>query len=157
VNARDDEVTEPTLRASARRPWLAGFAAFNAFAAWAGATGPVTGGTDFGESINDRMPFDSLVLAGLALGVIVRIPLTVPAWSVWTGGPRTDDLALVVGLMLIGWIAVHVAVIRAFSFFQPAYLAIGISFIAASRRVTLSPHRRGVTGSGESSDSSTRV
>ena len=53
-------------------------------------------------------------------------------------------MALVVGLMLIGWIVVQVAVIRAFSFFQPACLAIGISFIAASRRVTLSPHRRGV-------------
>ena len=67
-------MTEPTLRASARRPWLAGFAAFNAFAAWAGAVGLVTGGTDFGESINDRLPFDSLVLAGLALGIIVGIP-----------------------------------------------------------------------------------
>ena len=137
-------MTEPTLRASARRPWLAGFAAFNAFGAWAGAVGLVTGGMDFGESINHRLPFDSLVLAGLALGIIVGIPLTVLAWSAWTGGPRTDGLALVVGLMLIGWIVVQVAVIRAFSFFQPAYLAIGTSFIAASRRVTLSPHRRGV-------------
>ena len=51
-----------------RRPWLA---AFNAFAAWAGAVGLVTGGTDFGESINQRLPFDSLVLLGLALATIV--------------------------------------------------------------------------------------
>ncbi len=144
MNATDDEMTEPTLRASARRPWLAAFAAFNAFGAWAGAVGLVTGGMDFGESINDRLPFDSLVLAGLALGIIVGIPLTVLAWSAWTGGPRTDDLALAVGLMLIGWIVVQIAVIRAFSLFQPAYLAVGAVFVAASRRVTLSPHRRGV-------------
>lgn len=136
-------MTEPTLSASARRPLLAGFAAFNALAAWAGAIALLTGGADFGESINDRLPFDSLVLAGLALGIVVGVPLTVLAWSAWTGGPRTDDLALVAGLLLIGWIIVQVAVIRAFSLFQPAYLAVGASFIAASRRVTLSPHRRG--------------
>ncbi len=137
-------MAEPTLLASARRPWLAGFAAFNAFGAWAGAVGLVTGGMDFGESINDRLPFDSLVLAGLALGIIVGIPLTALAWSAWVGGPRTDDLALAVGLTLIGWIVVQVAVIRAFSLFQPAYLAVGAAFVAASHRVSLSPHRRGV-------------
>jgi dienelactone hydrolase len=123
---------------------LAGFAAFNAFGAWAGAVGLVTGGMDFGESINDRLPFDSLVLAGLALGIIVGTPLTALAWSAWVGGPRTDDLALAVGLTLIGWIVVQVAVIRAFSLFQPAYLAVGAAFVGASHRVSLSPHRRGV-------------
>jgi dienelactone hydrolase len=137
-------MTEPTRSASARRPWLAGFAAFNAFGAWAGAVGLIAGGMDFGESINDRLPFDSLVLAGLALGFVVGIPLTVLAWSAWTGGPRTDDLALVVGLTLIGWIVVQVAVIRAFSLFQPVYLAVGAYFVAASHRVTLSPRHRGV-------------
>ncbi len=144
MNESDDEMTEPTLSVSARRPWLAGFAAFNAFGVWAGAVGLVTGGMDFGESINDRLPFDSLVLSGLALGIIVGIPLTVLAWSAWTGGPRTDDLALAVGLTLIVWIVVQVAVIRAFSLFQPAYLAVGAHFVAASHRVSLSPRRRGV-------------
>jgi dienelactone hydrolase len=123
---------------------LAGFAAFNALAAWAGAIALITGGADFGESINDRLPFDSPVLAGFALGIVVGIPLTVLAWSAWTGGPSTDDLALVTGVVLIGWIVVQVVVIRAFSFFQPAYLAVGVAFVATSRRVTLSPHRRGV-------------
>jgi dienelactone hydrolase len=137
-------MTEPTRSASARRPWLAGVAAFNAFGAWAGAVGLIAGGMDFGESINDRLPFDSLVLAGLALGFVVGIPLTVLAWSAWTGGPRTDDLALVVGLTLIGWIVVQAAVIRAFSLFQPVYLAVGAYFVAASHRVTLSPRHRGV-------------
>jgi hypothetical protein len=70
----------------ARRPWLAGFAAFNAFGAWAGAFGLITGGTDFGDTIDDRLPFDSLVLAGLALAAIVGVPLTVLAWSAWIAG-----------------------------------------------------------------------
>jgi pimeloyl-ACP methyl ester carboxylesterase len=123
---------------------LAGFAALNALAAWAGALALITGGTDFGESINRRLPLDSLVLAGLALGTIVGVPLTVLAWSAWTGGPRTDDLAMLTGLVLIGWIVLQVVVIRAFSLFQPAYLAVGAAFVAASHRVTLGPHRRGV-------------
>jgi uncharacterized protein len=137
-------MTEPTRSASARRPWLAGFAAFNAMAAWGGAIGLLTGGMDFGASINDRLQFDSPVLAGLALATIVAVPLTLLAWSVWKGGPRTDDLALVVGMTIIVWIVVQVAVIRAFSLFQPAYLAVGTYFIAASHRVTLSSRRRGV-------------
>ena len=137
-------LTARTCRPVDRRPRLAGFAAFNAFAAWAGAIGLLTGATDFGASIDERLPFDSLVLAGIALGVIVGIPLTVLAWSAWNGGTRTDDLALVAGLALIGWIVVQVAVIRAFSFFQPVYLAVGTVFVVASHRVTLARRRRGV-------------
>jgi dienelactone hydrolase len=133
-----------TLRATERRPWLAGFAALNAVGAWGGAVGLVTGGLDLGASIDDRLPFDSVVLAGLALGVIVGIPLTVLARTAWAGGPRTDDAALLAGLLLIGWIVAQVAVIRAFSLFQPAYLAVGAGFVAASHRVDLTPRRRGV-------------
>lgn len=128
----------------ARRRWLAAFAAVNACGAWAGAVGLITGGTDFGDVINERLPFDSLALAGLALAAVVAIPLTVLAWSAWTGGPRTDGLALVVGLLLIGWILGQVVVIRAFSPFQPAYLAVGAGFVAASHRVALKGGRRGL-------------
>jgi len=147
------DASDPSPGSPVRRPWLAGFAAFNAFAAWAGAFGLFTGGTDFGESIDDRLPFDSLVLAGLALVTIVGVPLTVLAWSAWTGGQKTDGLALLAGLMLIGWIVGQVIVIRAFSFFQPAYLAVGSAFVVASHRRRRSrghrhPVRRRRTGDG---------
>ncbi len=128
----------------ARRPWLAALAALNAIAAWAGAVALVTGGIDFGDRANDRLPFDSLVFAGLALAAIVAAPLTMLAWSAWAGADRTSDVALVVGLMLIGWIVVQVVVLRAFSLFQPAYLGIGAFFVVASRRVRLGPGRRGL-------------
>lgn len=82
---RQRVVVEPGERRSGplsgmRWRWLAGFAALNALAAWAGAVALVTGGTDFGEPTNDRLPFDSLEIAGLALATIVAIPLTVLAW-----------------------------------------------------------------------------
>ena len=126
-----------------RRLWLAAFAALNALAAWGGAIALVTGATDFGESVNRRLPFDSLVLAGLALGVLVAVPLTLLACSAATGAARTDELALIVGVMLIGWIVVQVVVLRAFSMFQPIYLGVGVSFVAASKRVKLAPGVRG--------------
>lgn len=126
-----------------RRPWLAGFAALNAVAAWAGGVGLVAGSIDFGESIDERLPFDSLVVAGLALIVVVAVPLSALAWSAATGGPRSDVLAFGAGLSLIGWIVVQILVTRAFAWFQPAYLAVGASLVAASDRVTLGPLRRG--------------
>jgi hypothetical protein len=126
---------------SPRRPYLAFFAAVNALAAWGGAVALVAGGTDFGERTNERLPFDSLVLAGVALAVIVALPLTVLAWSAWTGAPRTYDVALISGVLIIGWIVVQVVVLRAFSMFQPLYLCVGACFIAAAHRVRLGSRR----------------
>ena len=113
------------------------FAAINASAAWAGAIGLVTGDIDFGDTLDDRLPFDSLLLAGFALAAIVAIPLTVLAWCAWTGHRRTDELSLVVGVALIGWIIVQLIFLQAFSLFQAAYLAVGAGFVAASHRVRL--------------------
>lgn len=130
-----------SVRPTARRPWLAGFAALNALAAWGGAIALVFGGVDFGERTNARLPFDSLVLAGLALAAIVAVPLTVLARSAWVGSDRADDLALIAGSMLIGWIVVQVLVLRTFSLFQPAYLGVGVVLVAASHRVRLGRFR----------------
>ena len=120
------------------------FAALNASAAWVGAIGLVTGDIDFGDTLDDRLPFDSLVLAGFALAAIVAIPLTVLAWCAWTGHQRTDELSLTVGVALIGWIVVQLVFLQAFSLFQAAYLAVGAIFIAASHQVRLSATMRGV-------------
>lgn len=120
---------------SRRRPWLAAAAALNALAAWGGAIALATGVIDFGDALNERLPFDSLPFAGVALGLVVALPLTVLAWAGWTGHERTDDLALAVGVLLIGWIVVQIAVLRSFSPFQPTYLCIGIGFVAASHRI----------------------
>ena len=121
---------------------MAALAAVNALAAWGGAVALVTGGTDFGERTNDRLPFASVVLAGVALAVIVALPLTLLAWSAWTGAARTDDVALITGALIVGWIVIQVVVLRAFSLFQPAYLCIGAGFVAASGRARLGPRSR---------------
>ena len=50
-----------------------------ALSAYAGAVGLLGGGISFGETIDARLPFDSLILAGLALLAIVAVPMTVAA------------------------------------------------------------------------------
>ena len=66
------------------------------------------------------------------------------AWSAWTGAARTDDVALIAGLLIIAWIVVQIVVLWAFSLFQPAYLCIGAYFVAASHRIRLGTRRRGI-------------
>lgn len=142
---RREEVGPP----AARRRWyrrprvVAGVAGFNALAAWGGAIALLSGATDFGEVATSRLPFESLVLAGAALALIVAVPLTALAWTAWTEGERTAELALLVGVLLIGWILVQIVVLRTYSFFQPMYLGIGAYFVAMSGRVHLGRRAEG--------------
>jgi pimeloyl-ACP methyl ester carboxylesterase len=128
---------------TARRPWLAAFAACNALAAWGGALALATGAIDLGDTLAARLPFASPVLAGMALAVVVAVPLSALAWSAWTASPRTSMVALATGSLLIAWIVVQVAVLRAFSLFQPAYLGVGIALVVVSGRVHPSRPTRG--------------
>jgi hypothetical protein len=50
-----------------------------ALTGFAGVVGLIGGGLSFGPAINARLPFGSLVLAGLALLVFVAVPMTVAA------------------------------------------------------------------------------
>ena len=121
--------------AAERHRLLAGFAAVNALSAWAGAVGLIGGGLSFGAELDERLPFDSLVLAGLALAAVVAVPSTVLAVLAWRGDPRTPAATVLVGMLLIVWIVVQLAFLQSFSFFQPLYAAIGVAFVVAGRRL----------------------
>jgi uncharacterized protein len=113
-------------------------------AAWAGAIGLLTGDIDFGDALDGRLPFDSLTLAGAALAMIVAIPLSALSWSAWTGHPRTNQLSLLVGIALIGWIVVQIVVLRSLSLFQALYLGVGVYFVDASHLVRWSRATRSI-------------
>ena len=118
----------PTSR---RRPVLAVVAGLNAVAAWGGAAGLIIGFLSLTDRLNERLPFASPVLGGLALAVLVALPLTVLAVLAATGHPRTGEAAVVVGLLLIGWILVQVLFLRELSLFHPFYLLVGTGLVAA--------------------------
>lgn len=126
-----------------RRRGLALFAAANAVAAWIGAVGLMTGFVDLGDRLEQRLPFDSPLAGGLALATVVAAPLTLLAWAAWRQWPSTDRIAQVAGVLLIGWILVQIVVLHAFSWFQPAYLAIGVGFVVASHQVRIGSTRQG--------------
>jgi hypothetical protein len=102
-----------------------------AISAYGGTLGLATGALSLGETLNDRLPFHSPVIGGLALGVIVGIPFTVLAVWAWRGDPRTGTGSLVIGLVLVGWLLVELGFIRELSFFHPLYGLIGVAFVIA--------------------------
>lgn len=116
----------------------AGLIALNAYAGGIGLTG---GGIDMGPTITDRFPWDSPVLAGSSLVVVVALPMTVTAYLALRGDRRWSGAAVVAGALLVGWIVVQVAVIRTFSWMQPVSAAAGLAVLAAGWRA----RRRRVT------------
>lgn len=112
-------------------------------AAVAGVIGLAGGGIDFGAEITSRIPAASPVLAAAALGVAVALPMGAAAVAGWRRSPWTADLTILAGAALIGWIAVEVAVIRSFSWLQPACAVYGVVVLVLGLLLRRSgaPHR----------------
>jgi hypothetical protein len=103
-----------------------------ALSGYTGVVGLVGGGISFGDTIDARLPFGSLFLAGLALLAIVAVPMTVASVA---AGRRTRygaDIVFGAGLLLVAWIAVELAFIRAYSWFHPTYLVAAIVVLGLS-------------------------
>lgn len=105
-----------------------------ALAAAAGAAGLASGSLDLGETVTARLPFASAPAGGVALLVVVGVPMGVAAVDAWTGARRADATALGAGLLLMGWILVELAVIHSFSWLQPVCFAAGAAIAAAGHR-----------------------
>jgi hypothetical protein len=77
------------------------------------------------------------VLGGSALAAIVALPFTVLAVLASRTDRRTGFGAAAAGTLLIGWIVVELAFIRAVSFLQPVCVLVGILFVLVGRRQAL--------------------
>lgn len=97
-----------------------------AFWAYAGGVGLTTGELDPGPEVTARLPAGSTILAGVALLLVVAVPMTVACVLAWHGDPWAAATVIAAGLALVGWIAVEVLVIRSFSWLQPACLVYGL-------------------------------
>jgi hypothetical protein len=124
------------------RRLIAHLAVANGVLAWIGVVGLVGGGLSFGDELDHRLPWDSPVLAGIALGLVVALPLTGLAHLARAGDRRTASATVLVGAALVGWIAVQLAILRAFSWFQPAYTVIGLWFVALGMHLRVISTRR---------------
>jgi hypothetical protein len=109
-------------------------AACNAIAAAGGAIALATGVIDLGDELTQRLPLASPVLGGIALALVVALPAALLAVLAWRGDPRTAEVAIVSGALLVGWIVVEVGFLRALSWLQPTYVVIGVGLALAGRR-----------------------
>ena len=121
---------EPT-----RHRVLAGSAAVVAVSACFGAIGLISGWLSLTDRLNQRLPFASPLLGGIALFVVIAVPFSMLALRAWRGDRSTGAFAIVCGLLTMGWILVQLAFLREFSFFHPLYLAVGVAFVIVGRRV----------------------
>jgi tellurite resistance protein TehA-like permease len=117
-----------------------------AVSAVVGAGGMVTGTLDLGDEVTGRLPFGSTALGGAALLLMVAVPMAAVSVLAARRAPATDLAALVAGLLLIAWIFLEVAVIRTFSWLQPALLAAGVAVALAGLGVLGSSHPTSVPG-----------
>lgn len=97
-----------------------------ALTGYAGTVGLIGGGLSFGPAINARLPFQSLVVAGLALLAFVAVPMTIAALAVQHDHRFGGDLVFASGLVLVLWIALQLAFIKTYSWFHPTYLTAAI-------------------------------
>lgn len=105
-------------------------AALTGLLAFAGAIGVVGGGADFGKQVEERLPWESPVLAGIALALVVGVPTTLAAFTLWRSMPQAAVTTLIAGLMLVAWIAVQIAVIREFNPLQVIFGLLGLLLLA---------------------------
>jgi hypothetical protein len=112
------------------RRWLqigtAALTGIIALSAYAGVVGLVGGAISFGETINARLPFHSLFLAGMALLLVVAAPMTAAAVACIRDLRYAGELVIGAGLLLVAWIAVELAFIKSYSWFHPTYLDLAI-------------------------------
>jgi hypothetical protein len=121
--------TSRTLGGGVRRPLLATSAALIAVSAYGGAAALLAGVIDLGAVIEARLPFGSTVFAGIALALVVAVPMTVAAHRAATGAAHAAGAAMTAGVLLVGWILVELAVIRTFSWLQPVLAAAGVAVL----------------------------
>jgi hypothetical protein len=105
-----------------------------ALTAWAGAVALMAGAVSLGFDLNRRLPWHSPVLGGVALMIVVAVPMSVLAVLAWRNDRRTRIVGVVSGVLLVGWILVEYAFLRELSFFHPLYVAVGLAVLVSSLR-----------------------
>ncbi|MFC4128438.1 hypothetical protein [Nocardia rhizosphaerae] len=113
-------------RLSPRRAALCLLSGMLATWAFAGALGLIAGVVTLGPAAESRLPWQSPILAGFLLAVVVGLPMTVVALTAADDDPATARTTLTAAVALIGWILVQLVVLREFSWLQPVCVILAV-------------------------------
>ncbi|MBJ8341320.1 hypothetical protein JGU71_20760 [Antrihabitans sp. YC3-6] len=97
-----------------------------AILAAAGAIALMTGVATLNDAAVGRIPFHSPVFGGIALALVVAVPMAVTTRLAIVGDPRATVAAIVAGLLLVVWIATEMAVVKELSWLQPSFVVVGV-------------------------------
>ncbi len=87
------------------------------------------GGLDLPSEWLDGTPFDDYFIPGLILLVVVGGSMLAASLAVWSRNTFAGPASLVVGSILVIWIAVQVVLIGYRSWMQPTFFALGLSVV----------------------------
>lgn len=99
---------------------------FFGFGAVAGGLGLIAGRLGMSDDYLEGTVFDSYLIPGLALAILVGGSMFVAAWSLWKPGPSTLSATVAAAAMVIGWFVVQFATVGYISWMQPAFAALGL-------------------------------
>ncbi|MGW5455943.1 hypothetical protein [Nocardia sp. NPDC003979] len=125
-------------RLDPRRSVLCLIAGLLATWAFAGAVGLITGAVTLGPVSEARLPWQSPILAGVALAVIVALPMTVVALTA-PDSPRTTQTTMVAACALIGWILLQLLILRELNWLQPVCVTLAVVIVVLG--APLQPNR----------------
>lgn len=117
---------------------LLAFAALNAFA---GAYYGLTGAKGVPKEWLEGSPFSDYFIPSLVLGVVVGGSFLLAAVAVFLGWQSGRLLARAAGAIVLGWLAVQLAIIGYVSWMQPVTAAVGAVIVALASAL---PGERGV-------------
>lgn len=111
---------------------LVGLSIFNALSAVGGGISLVAGALPVPMSLLRHTPFDSYVIPGLFLGIIIGGSSLVGAIALMAHVRRARVISASAGLIMVGWIMGETILIQAFSWLQGVYLLTGLLLAAGS-------------------------
>jgi hypothetical protein len=108
------------------RRTVIGVSLFNAVSAFGGGAGLVSGTLPVPVDLLRHTPFDSYVIPGLFLAVLIGGSALAGAVALLTRARGARLLSMAAGVIMIGWITGETMLIQGFSWLQGFYLLTGL-------------------------------
>ena len=135
------------------RRTLVGLHLFNALWAVGGGIGLIAGGLGVPTALLRHTPFDSFVVPGIFLAVVIGGSATIGATALLAHWRRALVISAAAGASMVGWILGETLLVEGFSWLQGLYLLTGsivlIASIGLSQATTPAPQPRTVSQARE--------